>query len=762
MANNLDFNEGIINLSNITEYPNSFKRQGAFPLERFSVFSTYAALEDYAMNNPIAYVGQLLVLVNDDNTATTYVIQNDGSVDGLDIVTEVGKATEADGKSIVLTDDVLSLNDFGVRYYAYDSEAGAYKTTATEGWKDGLEPAIVGGKLVWREQNTSTISGLIAQVEANKSAIEDLDDGKADKATTLSGYGITDAYTKDETKSQITEAVAGLGTVFELKATVTSEVFNAWAGSVSAASEALGVTLAAGDVILVSYIDVTTGNNLNTEYVVVDKSGILAFEMLGDPSGVTALASRMDTAETDIKTNADAISTLSTNLDTYETTNDATIGNIEDRLDGLDATVAKKADKATTLSGYGITDAYTTTQVDAKVKTLTEADTTLDGKIGDVADDLAEHIEAYTEYKTATNASIATNKTATETNATAIAGLQTTVDGKADKATTLSGYGITDAYTKTEVDAKVTVLTDDIDANSADIDDLETEVSGIKTDVATNTASIATLNSTVGDSTTGLVKSVNTNTSDIASMKTSISTINTDLGNKVDTSTYTSKVSELETAINTKATKATTLNGYGITNAYTKTEVDGLVDDINDELAKKLVAGDAMVFKGLLGDGGVSALPTTDVNNGDTYKVVTAGTYATGETAQVGDMYIAVVPEGSSGTIEWVLVPSGDDGNVYHNDNLVANGVVLGVDSKTIKTLAAGTTNNGKVLKVVSGAPAWADETKTTITSNNSSIDVTASGTTYDVSIKSVNCNLLTQTSGDYLIFDCGSSTVNI
>ena len=32
---------------------------------------------------------------------------------------------------------------------------------------------------------------------------------------------------------------------------------------------------------------------------------------------------------------------------------------------------------------------------------------------------------------------------------------QAALDGKADKATTLSGYGITDAYTKTEVDAKM-------------------------------------------------------------------------------------------------------------------------------------------------------------------------------------------------------------------------------------------------------------------------------------------------------------------
>lgn len=61
--------------------------------------------------------------------------------------------------------------------------------------------------------------------------------------------------------------------------------------------------------------------------------------------------------------------------------------------------ISNKADKATTLEGYGISDAYTKAQTDSQI----------DAKIAN----------------------------------------------KADKATTLQGYGITDAYTKTEVDGKL-------------------------------------------------------------------------------------------------------------------------------------------------------------------------------------------------------------------------------------------------------------------------------------------------------------------
>lgn len=79
---------------NITEYPNSFMRQGAFPLEAYSLFfdtveegvvtqTAYNAAKDYAQNNPLAYVGQELaviepVTVGDKETTkvTIYTIQD--------------------------------------------------------------------------------------------------------------------------------------------------------------------------------------------------------------------------------------------------------------------------------------------------------------------------------------------------------------------------------------------------------------------------------------------------------------------------------------------------------------------------------------------------------------------------------------------------------------------------------------------------------------------------------------------------------------
>lgn len=68
-----------------------------------------------------------------------------------------------------------------------------------------------------------------------------------------------------------------------------------------------------------------------------------------------------------------------------------------------------------------------------------------------------------------------------------------------------------------------------------------------------------------------------------------------------------------------------------------------------------------MVFKGSLGTGGtITTLPTASAaNEGYTYKVITAGTYA-GQVAGVGDMFICGKPDSAS-SYSWILIPAGDE-----------------------------------------------------------------------------------------------------
>ena len=82
------------------------------------------------------------------------------------------------------------------------------------------------------------------------------------------------------------------------------------------------------------------------------------------------------------------------------------------------------------------------------------------------------------------------------------------------------------------------------------------------------------------------------------------------------------------------------------TTAFVKTAIDNLPEP--------------MVFKGSLGTGGtITSLPTNGTATvGDTYKVITDGTYAS-KAAKVGDTFICLTKTSSANT--WELIPSGDD-----------------------------------------------------------------------------------------------------
>lgn len=85
---------------------------------------------------------------------------------------------------------------------------------------------------------------------------------------------------------------------------------------------------------------------------------------------------------------------------------------------------------------------------------------------------------------------------------------------------------------------------------------------------------------------------------------------------------------------------------------------------VDAKISSSIAASDAMVFKGTLGTNGTAtALPTSSVVVGDTYKVITQVSVAadnsyTGAavTAKVGDLVVAM-----SKDPKWIVVPSGDE-----------------------------------------------------------------------------------------------------
>lgn len=152
------------------------------------------------------------------------------------------------------------------------------------------------------------------------------------------------------------------------------------------------------------------------------------------------------------------------------------------------------------------------------------------------------------------------------------------VDEKADKATTLAGYNITDAYTKNEVDVKIAekgslplqpgnegkfLTTDGTVASWKEIPAATTSVLGL-TKLATDEEI------TEGTSETSVVVA-----KQLANTNANVDTLQTNLN---------ASNQEIETLKLTKADNATTLLGYGIENAYTKDEVNNKIASLTNQL----------------------------------------------------------------------------------------------------------------------------------------------------------------------------------
>ena len=128
---------------------------------------------------------------------------------------------------------------------------------------------------------------------------------------------------------------------------------------------------------------------------------------------------------------------------------------------------------------------------------------------------------------------------------------------------------------------------------------------------------------------------------------------------------------------------------YGLKSAAYKDVTDTYSATGADPVSGKAVAAaidalpEPMVFKGSLGTGGtITTLPVDGTAKvGDTYKVITAGTYAS-KSAKVGDTFICLTKTSSANT--WELIPSGDEPSGTVTSVAVANGGGLSVSGSPI------------------------------------------------------------------------------
>lgn len=397
--------------------PMNIARGNPVPLDKSEIWYSRAEMENYAKTSVVAYVGQIIQLVDEtENTATAFIIANTAG----DLI-EVGSSTLGDNKTIELTDE------------------GVLRIVGSKDAKKGAQ-LVMGdnGIVTWVVPSTDTIDGLQTVVGQHTTDIADL---KGRMSTAESDI------------DNLEKTLASYGGIFNFVGSKTSEEFI----NINASD------YDAGDVFLIDGVK---------EYVCVEaEDGTKRWEVLGDPSGVTALEGKVQTLEgkvsgletwqagasTDIanakkditdlknkdteilvdletKASASDLTALTTRVGTAE----GAIEDIEGEIDAINSSLNEKA---------------AITYVDGKVKDLSDVVATkasqsaLNDVINTMATDtelsdglaLKVNVSDYNTDKDALNTTITNvNNTATaakntaEQNATDIQALQTAVGKKAE------------------------------------------------------------------------------------------------------------------------------------------------------------------------------------------------------------------------------------------------------------------------------------------------------------------------------------------
>lgn len=237
-----------LGMTNLVDFSVGLRPNGAFPLDPRSMFGSYDAAVAAAATAAVTgteeakktryYIGQTLTVFENDVVAS-YQIQADKTLKAI------GASVVGDNKSIVVGEnDVLSLKNFGSKYYAYkpadnilaageytypdtmpEGVDGAYVNVAdvwyvytegawtvtdvvpsnvekhveTEGWKAGLEPRVIqtaqGYELAWYEPSTTTVEGVAAALAAVQGSVEAIDE-KVDNTRTDLEKQIDDEETR--------------------------------------------------------------------------------------------------------------------------------------------------------------------------------------------------------------------------------------------------------------------------------------------------------------------------------------------------------------------------------------------------------------------------------------------------------------------------------------------------------------------------------------------------------------------------------------
>ena len=365
-----------IDSKNLLVWVKAMSRGQALPLDASEIYATYAEAENYASTSAIAYAGQTVKAMTEDGKYHEYLLQPSEAGYTLE---EVGAIKASDLKQYVQVVEALpeSAQEQGVLYIC-----GAVGSiwTGTE-WKQVFYDVSVDFAAA-----NKRIDDLSAVVDT-KAPIEN---------PVFSGVvkvGEDEVALKPYVESlfaQLEEShVPGL--VDSENALPAADYKAGMAYRVAEAGEYAGAHCEPGDLILVvrDYVEgsasdedfmviqanidgaVTSSSDATTVGEIVVFDAVTGRVVKGSGVQIASLNDAIAKAHEHVNKEA---------LDTYDVTKEQLLqaaqttaqGLVDAHAQAVNSALEGKADKATTLAGYGITDAYTKEIVDQKLGVITE------------------------------------------------------------------------------------------------------------------------------------------------------------------------------------------------------------------------------------------------------------------------------------------------------------------------------------------------------------------------------------------------------
>lgn len=364
-----------IESKNLLVWVKAMSRGQALPLDASEVYSSYAEAQTYAAS-ATAYAGQTIKALMEDGKYHSYTLQ---PTDAGYVLEEVGALKASDLKQYVMV--VESLPESGMEQgilYICDTTGSIW--TGTE-WKE----------VFW------DVSASIDEMGERVDAVEDALDTKAPIENPVFSGTVKVGEEEVALKSYVDGLFANLEETCATPAIVDSEnpipadYKAGYTYRVAEDGTYAGVECEVGDLILVVR-DYVEGSASDADFMVLQANIDGAVTSTADVTTVgeivvfDAVTGRVIKGSgVQIASLNDAITKAHEHsnkniLDSYDKTQTDLLAAAKSEAEGLVAAhedavnlaLDGKADKATTLAGYGITDAYTTTVIDGKLQVITD------------------------------------------------------------------------------------------------------------------------------------------------------------------------------------------------------------------------------------------------------------------------------------------------------------------------------------------------------------------------------------------------------